>query len=255
LFDKICLLSKGGRLVYYGNLDEATSYFKNISSNPMEYIMDLSVKDTSTLISEKATEERIQALVADWKRAQTLDELVKLSSFESNLKLFKRHYSIPFWKEVVILTKRSFMLTYRDWMSIIALNLGSVLLAIIVGWMFFKPTPDIAGIRSITSSLYVMLEVLGFCPSFYELERLWNIDGHFFLREYSEGFVSIPGFIISRRIAKFPLEDGPISVFFCCNHILHVGIAWRGPLFGNLHHGCNSYTFDGYGVGVIHFCR
>lgn len=213
-FDNICLLSKGGRLVYFGNIQNSSNYFKNIRGNPIEYIMDLSVKDTVTKSAEIETELRIQNLVNDWKKYQTVKTIEHTPSFNDNLSLFKRHYPIPFWKEVIILTKRSLILTYRDWMSLVALNGGSIFMAVSVGWMFYKPYPDLAGIRSITSQLYVMLEVLGFCPSFFELERLWYTDGKYFLREYSEGYVSSPGFMISRRLAKLILEDAPTSMLF-----------------------------------------
>lgn len=231
-FDKICLLTKGGRLVYFGNINESQKYFGDIYGNPIEYIMDLSVKDTTTMAVEKATEAKIQTLVEDWKRYQTLTELKNTPTFEKNLALFKRHYPIPFWKEVMVLTKRSFILTYRDWMSLLALNGGSALLAVTCGWMFFKPYPDLAGIRSITSALYVMLEVLGFCPAFYELERLWYTDGKFFLREYSEGYASAPGFIISRRLAKILLEDGPMAVIFCIITYFMWGLRSGGMYLG-----------------------
>ena len=136
--------------------------------------------------------------------------------FLSNISRFHRpkNEAILFWRELIILTKRSFILTYRDVGSLIALNGGALLLAVICGWIFYKPEPDLAGIRSIVSTLYVMLEVVGFAPMFVEIERLYSTDGVFFYREYKENFVSIPGFIISRRLGKFFLEDVSVAVIF-----------------------------------------
>ncbi|CAH2354602.1 uncharacterized ABC transporter ATP-binding protein/permease [[Candida] railenensis] len=239
LFDKICLLTRGGRLVYYGNLIDSWAYFSSIdfltsqdvsTRNVMEYIMDLSVKDTtSTEEKELESIERINKLVEAWKNSQAgvvftstsaylKDDKTTQKRLESNLKSFSDDSKVEnknsLFREITILTKRTFILSYRDRASLLALNGGSAILAIVVGWMFYKPKEDIAGIRSLISCLYVMLEVVGFCPMFIEIERLWMIDILFFFREYKENYVTIPGFIISRRLGKFLLEDLPLPVIF-----------------------------------------
>ncbi|KAK6465476.1 ATP-dependent ABC transporter [Scheffersomyces coipomensis] len=231
LFDKICLLTKGGRLVYYGNLADATSYFNNLhilqdqnnqsqegstsQGNFIEYIMELSVRDTTSEEMEKITNARINKLVESWK-SERLPIIEPKSDFNKNLKLFSTQSKdrISFFREVEILTRRTFLLSYRDILSLLSMNLGAALLAVATGWMFFQPTPDLAGIRSITSTLYVMLEVIGFCPMYFELERLWSTDGVFFYREYSEQYVSISGFLLSRRLGKLFLEDLPSAIIF-----------------------------------------
>lgn len=234
LFDKICLLTRGGRVVYFGNLIESGIYFSNLggiiggsghmeSSNFIEYIMDLSVKDSSSKAMEELTSRRIDDLVENWKyhtrnepNACTLTLKDMKRQFELNLTLFSKgkHDRISFFRELIILTRRSFILTARDKSSLIALNGGSLFLAFACGWMFYRPTPDLAGIRSITSCLYVVLEVIGFAFMFIELERLWGSDGVYFYREYNENYVSIPGFLLSRRFGKILLEDLPVSVIF-----------------------------------------
>ncbi|KAK6197483.1 ATP-dependent ABC transporter [Scheffersomyces amazonensis] len=229
LFDKICLLTKGGRLVYYGSLIDATSYFNDLhilrdadgsdgnnKQNFIEYIMELSVRDTTSEELERVTNVRINSLVTNWKQTSSMLQPISDSDFNKNLQLFARQSKdkISFLRELEILTKRTFLLTYRDTLSLISMNLGAALLAVATGWLFFQPTPDLSGIRSITSTLYVMLEVIGFCPMYFELERLWATDGVFFYREYSEHHVSIPGFLLSRRLGKLLLEDLPASIIF-----------------------------------------
>jgi ABC-type multidrug transport system ATPase subunit len=76
-FDAICLLTRGGRMVYYGSYVDSVAYFGAVpflearaGGNVMEYIMDLSVKDTtSTEERERELVERINMLVEHWKRA------------------------------------------------------------------------------------------------------------------------------------------------------------------------------------------
>ncbi|KAG7664640.1 uncharacterized protein J8A68_001865 [[Candida] subhashii] len=232
LFDKICLLTRGGRLIYYGNLTNAETYFNNLefinTTTPdshhkktiMDQIMDLSVKDTTSKQAELLTISRINKLVQNWKSNHPTTEADfnpdDGSIFHHNLKLFARdrRNHISFLKEIQILTSRTFLLSYRDYQSLLVLNLGSIVVSITAGWMFFRPKHDLAGIRSLISTLYVTLEMVGFCPMYFEVERLHNIDGKVFYSEYSENWVSIPGFIISRRLGKFLVEDLPISIIF-----------------------------------------
>lgn len=230
LFDKICLLTRGGRLVYFGNLSDADSYFNNIdflkqeeqdhSKNILEYIMDLSVKDTTSKEKELQTVERINKLVGTWKSTHPFTSEIENDNnggrFHKNLKLFTKPKSdkISFIREITVLTERTFKLTYRDYKALTVFNVGSIILAITIGWMFYRPKHDLAGIRSLISTLYVALEVVGFVPMYIEIERLWTTDGVFFYREYLEGQTSISGFLISRRLGKLFLEDIPMTLLF-----------------------------------------
>ena len=85
MFDKICLLTRGGRVVYFGSLIDSGSYFASVrdengeqtemkSSNFVEYIMDLSVKDTSSKEMENITSRRIDNLVESWKAYSNTEE-------------------------------------------------------------------------------------------------------------------------------------------------------------------------------------
>lgn len=235
LFDKICLLTRGGRLVYFGSLKDSISYFRAREGDAalkglqntvkdhefLEYIMSLSVKDTSSREKELATSKMIDSLVENWaeqapRDAISLSREEAKAHFEQNRRALARpeHEKISFLKEVSVLTKRTFIMSSRDTSSLLGLVGGTAVFAVALGWMFFKPTPDLAGIRSITSSLYAMLEFIGFIPLFLELERLWVFDGSFFFREYKENYVSIPGFILSRRLAKLFVEDIPLTFLF-----------------------------------------
>lgn len=257
MFDKICLLLKGGRLIYFGLLVNLVPYFSGMGyqmagSNHMDFIINLLVKDTTTTEKEVASEERIVELNRAWKAHQHLDE-IDVPLFADNMALFKKHYPIPFWKEVVVLTKRTALLTVRDWPLLLTLNLGMAILAAITGWMFFQPDEDLAGIRTLTSSLYVMLEVVGFCPHYFELERLWLTDGVFFLREYSEGYVLVAGFVLLRRLGKLFLEDVPIGVIYGLISYFMFGLRAGGLYFGIYLTVCILINMAGMAMALVIF--
>lgn len=226
LFDTICLLTRGGKLVYCGSLRDSYDYFGGLDfitdlgppDEMLEYIIGLSVKDYSTRAKEDFTERRIGMLVAHWRvhSDNILGPAKADLDMKGLIKLFSRSRKDQpsFLREVMILTKRTFILTLRDKWYLIALNGGTIFMAASTGWMFYKPPKDPTGIRSTISSLYAMLEIIGFSPVFLELERLWDSDGMNFVREYQENYVSIPGFVLSRRLGKLFLEDLPVGALF-----------------------------------------
>lgn len=232
LFDKLCVLARGGRLIFCDALADASGYFRRLhEKNVVEKIEDedpfatfnalmtMSVKLTRSASEEARTSRIVDSLVELWRhehsKEYSLTQEQEEARFKDNMKAFDAAQPLPIWKEVYVLTRRTFKLSYRDRTSLLALNGMSLMLAIILGWVFYKPKADLAGIRSLTSCLYVVIEVLGFYPLLMELERLWAHDGVFFFKEYKEGCVSIPGFVISRRLGKLLLEDIPVSFLFC----------------------------------------
>lgn len=230
MLDKLCVLARGGRTVYFGSLSESVEYFSELQSRSIvsdsasgafaviNKIMALLVKDSISEQKEIETADIVNALVAQYELrhsyilGMTPEEEKK--HFHSNLEMFKAKRSLSLYEEVAILTKRSFIISVRDTGSLLTLIGGTMVLAVIIGWMFYKPNPNLAGIRSITSYLYAVLEVVGFGPIPMEIQRLWTHEGVFFVKEYKEKYVTAPGFIVSRRLAKLFLEDIPILIIF-----------------------------------------
>lgn len=241
LFDKICLLTRGGRLVYYGNLVYSYDYFNQWNLIPshvppsqiVDFIMHLAVKDTSSRIKEEQTMQMISTLVSRWKLLLLSLQDVPLVPFPVNVKIFQtpRSETVSLATEIAVLTKRTFITTYRDTHGLATLLGLTIFMAIVTGWMFYKPPADLAGIRSYTSSLYVMIEIVGFVPLFIEIERLWQHDGLLFFREYTERYVSITGFIVSRKLGKLLLEDVPVSFAFAAISYFMYGLRLGSTYF------------------------
>lgn len=223
LFDKLCVLTHGGRMVFYGSLVECHGYFANLgvhsATNNIDSIMKLCVRDLRTAETERKSELLIESLVETWKQKHFYEPL-GLSELDERAGLERYHQQlqdsnkISLFRETIILTRRSMVTSIRDIGSLVALLGGAAFLAVTFGWMFNKPGSDLAGIRSTTSALYVTLEVIGFSPLFVELVRLCLIDGTYFFAERQDRVVSVPGFLLSRRLAKLVIEDIPASFIF-----------------------------------------
>ena len=222
MFDRLCVLTRGGRVVYYGAVD--APYFTQFGS--LEGFMRAAVRDATTKEREEQSGEEIERLVEAW-RNQTLTQSPQdtpthvddhvtgddHSHFQHNLALFEPHCALV-WTQIWVLTLRTFTITRRDVWSLLAFIGGMILLALAIGLIFLKPGSDLAGIRLMTSVLFAVLEVIGFCPMMFDLERLWLRDGIYFAREYSEGIVTPIAFLVLRRLGKLILEDIPVSFAF-----------------------------------------
>ena len=78
------------------------------------------------------------------------------------------------------------------------------------------------GIRSRQGALYTAASLQGYLTLIYECWRLTQ-DVQVFDRERNEGIVTVGGFLISRRIARFLLEDLPVPVIYSVIYYFMVG--------------------------------
>ncbi|CCH46551.1 Pleiotropic drug resistance protein [Wickerhamomyces ciferrii] len=227
IVDQLCLLAKGGSMLFMGSLNESQSYFEQTNyitrqikveddANFADFLLKVSAIDqTVSKEVEMEARERVNKLVSHWRSHQSLKSNIEYSNtFESGQPIFNQNKTNKpsFIKEVRILMHRCYVLTIRDGQSMITLHGIMIMLSIILGYAFYKPGGDLGGIRSITSSLYICCEVLGFTPLIYEIERLAATDGRFLVRDSKEGVHSITGFLLARKLVKLVLEDIPIAI-------------------------------------------
>lgn len=224
IVDKICLLAKGGSMLFSGSIHEGYKYFDSLEhdgknqgeeANFADFLLSISSIDkTMSKEVELRTQARVNKLIQIWGDRQVLEPMEYHNSFESGAPIFNQDktHKLPFHREVWTLMHRCTLLTLRDVQSMITFHCIMTFLACVSGWIFYKPGGSLAGIRSVTSTLYVCCEVLGFTPLLYEIERLCATDGVFFVREYKEGIYSISGFLLARKLVKLILEDIPITM-------------------------------------------
>ncbi|ODV60927.1 ATP-dependent ABC transporter [Ascoidea rubescens DSM 1968] len=246
LFDKICLLAKGGKLCYFGDPNQSLNYFnfncnlaelKNIKNfNLADSIIDLVAKDTTSKQNESNSLERIDYLSECWKSYQT-NQLIELdndeifNTFQAADKISQKPQSISLLKEVEILTRRTFLLSTRDSYSLFSLIFGILLISIVVGWLFYDPYLDLSGIRTNIGALYSICETVALIPMLFEMARLWDCDGKFFFRENADKSSTVSGFLISRRLAKFFIEDLPIAIIFSVTTYFMWGFDTNNKMF------------------------
>lgn len=196
--------------------------------NPAEFLIDLAALDNRSDELEAASRARVEFLKRTWKsKSDKGGENEKdfglvnqtSESHASDLAIAK---GVPFRRQFRVLTARTFKTTIRDPMGLAGSLLEAVGMAVINGWIFLKLDESLAGIRSRQGSLYTASSLNGYLILLYETFRL-TIDIQLFDRERSEGVVGVPAFLLSRRAARFPLEDLPVPLLFSLIFYFMVG--------------------------------
>jgi hypothetical protein len=103
-------------------------------------------------------------------------------------------------------------------------------MSIITGWIFWQLGNDLAGIRSREGALYTASSLQGYLILMFETYRL-TMDIQLFDRERNEDVVSVPAFLLSRRLSKLFLEDIPVPVIFTLIYYFMAGFRAEAPTF------------------------
>ncbi|KAJ3100135.1 ATP-binding cassette sub- G member 2 [Phlyctochytrium planicorne] len=245
VFDKIILLS-GGSTVFFGPPREAVTYFtglgyplKRSTQNPADHFMDLLTIDLSQSEEEvKKDNERIEMLqkafishldnaspfpatkpnipsvqldgiettetILDTAEAQAIAAVPKFEVEE-----VKRIYWANSWfKELSILTKRSWLQFMRDQGMFIAFTIRTIILVILIGFTFFRIKNDQKSIQNRVGILFfwpvntvfnTIMPILGVFP----LERL------IMLRERATRSYRVSSFYLSKVLT----ETVPNTIF------------------------------------------
>lgn len=229
LFDNVILLARGSPL-YSGTVSESVAHFEQCGHvlppfvNPAEFLIDLAAIDNRTEALEAASYVRVDNLRQIWRSRPSPDTEEKQATRTPKLDGAEigAMKKVSFRRQLRVLTSRTFKTTLRDPMGVAGSLLEAVGMAVINGWIFLRLDESLAGIRSREGSLYIASSLNGYLILLYETYRL-TIDIRLFDRERNEGVVGVPAFLISRRIARFPLEDLPVPLLFSIIFYFMVG--------------------------------
>lgn len=230
LFDNIVLLSNGSicygytgaqMLPYFNSL----GYFVPKNVNPADYVIDITSIDKRAPEAELETSRNLLRLIEEWeiyKDSILLDdetvnkEIDENKSFTTEVtnNVLENTDRAPFIRQVKILTRRTFLLSFRDKYTMMALLFEPILMGLVSGWVFFNPGNSYVGIRTKQGIMYTSNGLQGYVFILYEIYRLSLVDIRVFDMERLENCVTASAFIVSRRIAKFLIEDLPIPFLF-----------------------------------------
>ena len=232
LFDHVLLLAKGSPL-YSGGSNKCLAYFEHLGYvlpnfvNPAEFLIDLAAIDTRSPEAEELSATRVQGLIQAFQASpennglQAMEEKSSTSPIELVEGTSGQHHAV-LSHQIKVLTGRTFKTTYRDPMGIAGSMLEATSMAVITGWIFLQLDGSLSGVRSREGALYAAASLQGYLILLYECYRM-TIDIQLFDREYREGVVTVPSFLVSRRLARIFIEDVPVPLVFSVIFYFMVG--------------------------------
>jgi ABC-type multidrug transport system ATPase subunit len=241
LFDSVVLLTRGSP-AYAGSAKDCLSYFANLGhemppfTNPAEYLIDLVSVDNRSEEAEAAAEHRVNRIKEAWREHMSKSANEKHdSNSTAAAAISSPSQSKPVMKtslvqQIRVLTARTWVVTIRDPMGMFGSLLEAVAMAVITGWIFLDLDGSLSGIRSRQGALYNAAALQGYLILLYETYRLTS-DVQLFDEERRQGVISIPAFLISRRLARFAIEDIPVPLIFSLIYYFMAGFRSDGKVF------------------------
>lgn len=226
MFDRLVILTRGSP-VFSGKADDCIPWFEKIGMelpafvNPAEFLIDIAAIDNRSPELESISSERVERLKSAWleesnklynphsaKKATSPEQIAANHSQPSKPPLHS-----PFIRQTRVLTSRALVTTWRDPMGMTGSLVEAVAMGIMAGWVFLHLGRDQSGIRSREGALYNAAALQGYLILMFETYRL-TIDIQLFDREHNENVVDVLPFLLSRRLARFPMEDLPVPLIY-----------------------------------------
>jgi ABC-type multidrug transport system ATPase subunit len=238
LFDNVVLLTRGSP-AYAGSATECLPYFAQLGhemppfTNPAEYLIDLVSVDNRNEEAEAAAEHRVGRIKEAWREhlSKSSGEKDDAANALTQTKSQKRKLQkTTLVQQIRVLTARTWTVTIRDPMGMFGSLLEAISMAVITGWIFLNIDGSLSGIRSRQGALYNAAALQGYLILLYETYRL-TTDIQLFDEERRQGVVSIPAFLISRRMARLFIEDVPVPLIFSVIYYFMAGFRADGGQF------------------------
>ncbi|KAM0321918.1 hypothetical protein ACHAQA_009815 [Verticillium albo-atrum] len=222
LFDNLVILTRGSP-VYSGPARDCTTWFEGQGFqlppfvNPAEYLIDVAAIDNRTPELEAESTDRVDRLKAAWsEESQTRFTPPEQGAVQTTSRRERRAQATKhatYGRQLRMLTDRTFKVTYRDPMGMLAAVVEAVLMGLVTGYIFYNLPRDASGIRSRQGGLYTAAGLQGYLILIFEIYRL-SIDMPTFDREHTEHCVDAIPFLLSRRFARLFTEDFPVPFLF-----------------------------------------
>jgi ABC-type multidrug transport system ATPase subunit len=241
LFDNVVLLTRGSP-AYAGSATECLPYFAKLGhemppfTNPAEYLIDLVSVDNRNEEAETVAEHRVDRIKEAWREhlSRSSNEKEEPHSGTNTLiqtqSQIRRAQKTSLVQQIRVLTARTWTVTIRDPMGMFGSLLEAISMAVITGWIFLNIDGSLSGIRSRQGALYNAAALQGYLILLYETYRL-TTDIQLFDEERRQGVVSIPAFLISRRLARLFIEDIPVPLIFSVIYYFMAGFRADGGQF------------------------
>eukprot|EP00027_Filamoeba_sp_ATCC50430_P019093 CAMPEP_0168569962 /NCGR_PEP_ID=MMETSP0413-20121227/16461_1 /TAXON_ID=136452 /ORGANISM="Filamoeba nolandi, Strain NC-AS-23-1" /LENGTH=655 /DNA_ID=CAMNT_0008602541 /DNA_START=78 /DNA_END=2045 /DNA_ORIENTATION=- len=209
--DRLILLARG-RLVYYGPVNQAVSYFNSIGhpvpafTNPPDHFMKLIYIDET---NRQESEERVTSLIEAYEQSDLANKMKKeFELYEVPIEENDHgsQYGQPTFSQMRLLMHRAiFHQTFREPLKIRASLAQSIVLSLLVGLVYLQINDDQQSVQDRQGALFFicvnqMLSAVVGQVNTFPAERV------LFYREHANNMYSMPAFFFSKIFADLPFQ-------------------------------------------------
>ncbi|NXV18659.1 ABCG2 protein, partial [Cepphus grylle] len=244
LFDSLTLLALG-KVLYHGPAKQALEYFSSIGyecepfNNPADFFLDIINGDSTAVAASKedhrpvdtGQEDNMDSSVVDVLHQKYLNSSLYQSTKEalrkvelgrgSRQRLSKQGHEITyangFLTQLYWVSKRSLKNLIRSPQASIAQIAVTIILALVVGAIFFGVKLDQSGIQNRVGSLFFV--TTNQCFSSVSSIELFIRDKKLFVHQYTSGYYRVSAYFLALMIGDLlPMRTAPAIIFSCISY-------------------------------------
>ncbi|CAM4699230.1 broad substrate specificity ATP-binding cassette transporter ABCG2-like [Lepidochelys kempii] len=253
LFDSLTLLALG-KVLYHGPAKQALNYFSSIGfqcepfNNPADFFLDVINGDSTAVAASRGDQSSLdnggtgggvigdEEQNADRSVVETLhqqylnssqyrdtrEELKKVELSQQNEQGKSRRmnevtYANGFFTQLYWVSKRAIKNLIRNPQASVAQIAVTIILALIVGAIFFRVKLDQSGIQNRVGSLFFI--TTNQCFSSVSAIELFIKDKKLFVHQYTSGYYRVSAYFFALLIGDLlPMRTVPVILFSCISY-------------------------------------
>ncbi|XP_009874487.1 PREDICTED: ATP-binding cassette sub-family G member 2-like [Apaloderma vittatum] len=244
LFDSLTLLALG-KVLYHGPAKQALEYFSSIGyecepfNNPADFFLDIINGDSTSVAARKedhrpvdtGKEDNLGSNVVDVLHQKYLNSSLYQSTKEalrkvelgrgSKQRVSKQEHEITyangFLTQLYWVSKRSLKNLVRNPQASFAQIAVTIILALVVGAIFFGVKLDRSGIQNRVGSLFFV--TTNQCFSSVSAIELFIRDKKLFVHQYTSGYYRVSAYFLALMIGDLlPMRTAPAIIFSCISY-------------------------------------
>ncbi|RZB77475.1 ABC transmembrane transporter white, partial [Asbolus verrucosus] len=246
MFDKLLLMSEG-RTAFLGSPEEADMFFKELEApcpknyNPADYFIQLmaivpekeeSCRQAVSLICDKYEKSSVGVKVA--LEASNLVRKSDINDVWINGDTYKSPYKASWCSQFKAVLWRSWLSVIKEPLLIKVRMIQTIIIALIVGAIYFNQKLDQSGVMNINGVLFIFLTNMTFQNVFAVVNvkklKVFCAELQVFLREHRNGMYRTDVYFLCKTLAEAPVFV-TIPILFTAVCYFMIGLNSEGIRF------------------------
>ncbi|XP_067138566.1 protein white [Centruroides vittatus] len=209
LFDQVLFLANG-QVAFMGSASRALDFFSDLglqcptNFNPADFfISELSILPDQEEYSKKRIQQICESYANIRNRSLTNGEVIKESAERIKNVTKNCMYKASWWVQFYVIIWRSFLSIRRNPILTTMRFVQTIIVALILGFMYWKQTLDQDGIMNINGVLFLLLTNVTF-QNMLAVINVFCADIPVFLREHWNGMYRVGIYVICKMLAELP---------------------------------------------------